>query len=79
MERIANEKIKFPPDFNATTSSFAKGFQKPVMFSSATPSTSWVMLPIVIPQNLLRKKERKVGENSKYLIVENGVFLTMNR
>ena len=35
MERIANEKIKFPPDFNATTSSFAKGFQKPVMFSSA--------------------------------------------
>ena len=34
MERIANEKIKFPPDFNATTSSFAKGFQKPVMFSS---------------------------------------------
>ena len=40
MERIANEKIKFPPDFNATTSSFAKGFQKPVMFSSATSSTS---------------------------------------
>ena len=32
-----------------------------------------------LPQNLLRKKERKVGENSKYLIVENGVFLTMNR
>ena len=40
MERIANEKIKFPPDFNATTSSFAKDFQKPVMFSSATSSTS---------------------------------------
>jgi hypothetical protein len=37
------------------------------------------MLPIVIPQNLLRKKERKVGENSKYLIVENGAFLTMGR
>ena len=37
------------------------------------------MLPIVIPQNLLRKKERKVGENSKYLIVENGVLLTMGR
>ncbi len=49
------------------------------LISSATPSTSWVMLPIVIPQNLLRKKERKVGENSKYLIVENGVFLTMVR
>jgi hypothetical protein len=37
------------------------------------------MLLIVIPQNLLRKKERKVGENSKYLIVENGVLLTMDR
>ena len=37
------------------------------------------MLPIVIPQNLLRKKERKVGENSKYLIVENSGFLTMGR
>ena len=49
------------------------------LISSATPSTSWVMLLIVIPQNLLRKKERKVGENSKYLIVENGVFLTMDR
>ena len=34
MERIANEKIKFPPDFNAATSIFAKSFQKPVMFSS---------------------------------------------
>ena len=40
MERIANEKIKFPPDFYAATSSFAKDFQKPVMFSSATSSTS---------------------------------------
>ena len=47
--------------------------------SSATPSTSWVMLPIVIPKNFLRKKERKVGENSKYLIVENSGFLTMGR
>jgi len=37
------------------------------------------MLLIVIPQNLLRKKERKVGENSKYLIVENSGFLTMGR
>ena len=37
-------------------------------------TTSWVMLLIVIPQNLLRKKERKVGENSKYLIVENSGF-----
>jgi len=54
-------------------------FQSGNMISSATPSTSWVMLPIVIPQNLLRKKERKVGENSKYLIVENGVFLTIGR
>ena len=44
-----------------------------------SPSTSWVMLLIVIPQNLLRKKERKVGENSKYLIVENSGFLTMSR
>jgi hypothetical protein len=34
------------------------------------------MLLIVIPQNLLRKKGRKVGENSKYLIVENSGFLT---
>ena len=46
------------------------------LISSATPSTSWVMLLIVIPQNLLRKKGRKVGENSKYLIVENRGFLT---
>ena len=53
--------------------------QTPYRISSATPSTSWVMLPIVIPQNLLWKKERKVGENSKYLIVENGAFLTMGR
>ena len=49
----------------------------PYRISSATPSTSWVMLPIVIPKNFLRKKERKVGENSKYLIVENSGFLTM--
>ena len=49
------------------------------LISSATPSTSWVMLLIVIPQNLLRKKERKVGENSKYLIVENSWFLTTSR
>ena len=48
--------------------------QTPYRISSATPSTSWVMLLIVIPQNLLRKKERKVGENSKYLIVENSGF-----
>ena len=54
-------------------------FQNADLISSATPSTSWVMLPIVIPQNLLRKKERKVGENSKYLIVENRRFLTMGR
>ena len=53
--------------------------QTPYRISSATPSTSWVMLLIVIPQNLLRKKERKVGENSKYLIVENSGFLTMGR
>lgn len=53
--------------------------QTPYRISSATPSTSWVMLLIVIPQNLLRKKERKVGENSKYLIVENSGFLTMSR
>ena len=50
--------------------------QTPYRISSATPSTSWVMLLIVIPQNLLRKKGRKVGENSKYLIVENRGFLT---
>ena len=56
-----------------------RNFQNADLISSATPSTSWVMLLIVIPQNLLRKKERKVGENSKYLIVENGVFLTMDR
>ena len=37
------------------------------------------MLPIVIPQNLLWKKKRKVGENSKYLIVENSEFLAMVR
>ena len=54
-------------------------FQNACLISSATPSTSWVMLLIVIPQNLLRKKERKVGENSKYLIVENSGFLTMSR
>ena len=54
-------------------------FQNADLISSATPSTSWVMLLIVIPQNLLRKKERKVGENSKYLIVENSDFLTMDR
>ena len=53
--------------------------QTPYRISSATPSTSWVMLLIVIPQNLLRKKERKVGENSKYLIVENSGFFTMSR
>ena len=53
--------------------------QTPYRISSATPSTSWVMLLIVIPQNLLRKKERKVGENSKYLIVESSGFLTISR
>ena len=53
--------------------------QTPYRISSATPSTSWVMLLIVIPQNLLRKKERKVGENSKYLIVKNSGFLMMSR
>ena len=55
--------------FNFVARNFPQG-----AISSATPSTSWVMLLIVIPQNLLRKKERKVGENSKYLIVENSGF-----
>ena len=54
-------------------------YQIATTISSATPSTSGVMLLIVIPQNLLRKKERKVGENSKYLIVESSGFLTTSR
>lgn len=59
MERIANEKIKFPPDFNATTSSFAKGFQKPVMFSSAPSYDLLSTSPYSIVQHRLANLSEK--------------------
>ena len=64
------EKLTYGEDGGIRTHALLQTYR----ISSATPSTSWVMLLIVIPQNLLRKKERKVGENSKYLIVENSGF-----
>lgn len=51
--------------FNFVARNFPQG-----VISSATPSTSWVMLLMLISKNLSRKKERKVGEkpniNLKY-------------
>ena len=72
-----NIQLKIPEKPRKIKGFRSGSYRMATTISSATPSTSWVMLPIVIPQNLLRKKERKVGENSKYLIVENGAFLTM--
>ena len=74
-----NIKLRIPEKLHKIKGFRSGSYRVATTISSATPSTSWVMLPIVIPQNLLRKKERKVGENSKYLIVENSGFLTMGR
>ena len=74
-----NIKLRIPEKPHKIKGFRTGSYRVATAISSATPSTSWVMLLIVIPQNLLRKKERKVGENSKYLIVENSGFLTMGR
>ena len=74
-----NIKLRTPEKPRKIKGFRSRSYRVATTISSATPSTSWVMLPIVILQNLLRKKERKVGENSKYSIVENGAFLTMGR
>ena len=74
-----NIKLRIPEKPRKIKGFRTGSYRVATTISSATPSTSWVMLLIVIPQNLLRKKERKVGENSKYLIVENSGFLTMSR
>ena len=77
--RALNKKHTVPLIGGASEIWTLAALQTPYRISSATPSTSWVMLLIVIPQNLLLKKERKVGENSKYLIVESSEFLTIGR
>ena len=74
-----NIKLRIPEKPHKIKGFRTGSYRVATTISSATPSTSWVMLLIVIPQNLLRKKERKVGENSKYLIVESSGFFTMSR
>ena len=44
MERIANEMVKFPPNFYAETSGFERRFQQPSRFRALPLTTSWVML-----------------------------------